>query len=306
VIADRRWNAGVPCTALKNAPGIGLAHRAIRQKPGAPEGRAKKWTLAIVGEAGGLNAILQISLKMMVTRHAMFLATFFVQTDPQSAVLPVDVRDSHTQRRTDAGEGENEKADQRTVAEADHGCGVDAVEELARFRRRQYGGLAGADNVFGTAHRSRGIYCQDLADHQPVEQHADSGQPLFDGRRRNPRPRLSTQAATCTGAMTQNNLGTALADLGQRTRDTSEICQALSDYVSAWQVFSGAAPYDASIAAGGAKTDVDAINTQSPGSAPQCLQTYSAELKQMGVTNAMLGRNQTKITAELCRRGKTP
>jgi hypothetical protein len=53
--------------------------------------------------------------------------------------------------------------------------------------------------------------------------------------------------------MTQNNLGTALADLGQRTRDTSEICQALSDYVSAWQVFSGAAPYDASIAAGGAK-----------------------------------------------------
>ena len=144
VIADRRWNAGVPCTALKNAPGIGLAHRAIRQKPGAPEGRAKKWTLAIVGEAGGLNVILQISLKMMVTRHAMFLATFFVQTDPQSAVLPVDVRDSHTQRRTDAGEGENEKADQRTVAEADHGCGVDAVEELARFRRRQYGGLAGA------------------------------------------------------------------------------------------------------------------------------------------------------------------
>jgi len=43
-------------------------------------------------------------------------------------------------------------------------------------------------------------------------------------------------------------------------------------------------PYDASIAAGDAKKDMDAIHTRSPGSASKCLQTYSAELKQMGVT----------------------
>jgi hypothetical protein len=117
---------------------------------------------------------------------------------------------------------------------------------------------------------------------------------------------ISAAAQTPSAQPQQSAPGENYPRQVQRTRDTSEICQALSDYVSAWQVFSGAAPYDASIAAGGAKTDVDAINTQSPGSAPQCLQTYSAELKQMGVTNAMLGRNQTKITAELCRRGKTP
>ncbi len=65
-------------------------------------------------------------------------------------------------------------------------CGVDAVEELARFGRRQDRGLAGPDDVFGAAHRGGGIYGQDLADHQPVEQHADGGQPLLDGRRRKP------------------------------------------------------------------------------------------------------------------------
>jgi hypothetical protein len=87
-------------------------------------------------------------------------------------------------------------------------------------------------------------------------------------------------------AVTQNNLGLALADLGERTHDTSKLCEALGDHVGAWQVFSVAAPYNASIAVAGAKKDVDAIHTQSPGSAPQCLQIYSAELKQMGVANA--------------------
>lgn len=59
-----------------------------------------------------------------------------------------------------------------------------------------------------------------------------------------------------------------------------------SNRISAWQVFSGASPYDASIVVAGAKEDVDAIHNQSSGSAPKCLQTYSAELKQMGLTNA--------------------
>ena len=42
-------------------------------------------------------------------------------------------------------------------------------------------------------------------------------------------------------AMTQSNLANALAALGKRTRDTSELCQALGDHVSAWRAFSGAA-----------------------------------------------------------------
>lgn len=95
------------------------------------------------------------------------------------------------------------------------------------------------------------------------------------------------QAYLLDWAQTHNNLGTALRDLGEREHDTSEFCQALGDHVSAWQVWYGAAPYDASIVVANTKIDVNAIHTQfSRKSAPKCLQAYSAELKQMGVTNA--------------------
>jgi hypothetical protein len=49
-----------------------------------------------------------------------------------------------------------------------------------------YRGLAGPDDIFGATHGGGGIYGEDLADHQPVEQQAHGGQPLFDGRRRKP------------------------------------------------------------------------------------------------------------------------
>jgi hypothetical protein len=86
-------------------------------------------------------------------------------------------------------------------------------------------------------------------------------------------------------AMTQNNLGNALDDLGTRTHDTNELCQALGKHVSAWQVFSEAAPHYASVAVAAAKADVEAIHHQSQGTAPPCLQIYSANFKQMGVQN---------------------
>jgi len=86
-------------------------------------------------------------------------------------------------------------------------------------------------------------------------------------------------------AMTQNNLGLALTDLGERMRDTDALCEALRDHVSAWQVSSEAAPHYASIAVAGAKTVVAAIHNQSRGTAPQCLRAYSADLNQMGVPN---------------------
>jgi hypothetical protein len=122
----------------------------------------------------------------MVAGHGVFLASFLVEADPQTAVLPVNVFHSHAERRANAGEGKNEKADQLPVAQADDGLGVAAVEQLARFCSGQHRGLAGADDIFGPAHRGGRVYGENLADHQPVEQHAHGGQPLLDGRRRKP------------------------------------------------------------------------------------------------------------------------
>jgi hypothetical protein len=55
VIADRRGNAGVRCAALKHAPCVGLAHRAVCEDAGAPEDGAEKRPFAVAGEAGGLS-----------------------------------------------------------------------------------------------------------------------------------------------------------------------------------------------------------------------------------------------------------
>jgi hypothetical protein len=58
-------------------------------------------------------------------------------------------------------------------------------------RRREtpaYPDFASPHDVFRAAHWSGGIYGEHLAYHQPVEQHAHGGQPLFDRRRRKPAP----------------------------------------------------------------------------------------------------------------------
>ena len=54
------------------------------------------------------------------------------------------------------------------VAQADHGSGADAVEELACLGRRQNRGLAASHGIFGAAHGGGLINGQDMATHQPV------------------------------------------------------------------------------------------------------------------------------------------
>src|ERR1700722_6778812 len=78
---------------------------------------------------------------------------------------------------------------------------------------------------------------QDLGEREPGTQHLSEAVVAY-------RAALQeyTQARVpLDWAQTQNNLGLALRDLGKRTNDTNELCEALSDRVSAWQVFSEAA-----------------------------------------------------------------
>ena len=56
------------------------------------------------------------------------------------------------------------------------------ISMLPRLFAREHRGLAGFDDVLRTAHRMRRIGRDDLASHQPVEQHADGGQVLLDRR----------------------------------------------------------------------------------------------------------------------------
>ena len=59
---------------------------------------------------------------------------------------------------------------------------IDAVEQLAGLLGGQHRGLAALDDMLGPAHGVRRVDGEDLADDQPVEQHADRGEVLLDGR----------------------------------------------------------------------------------------------------------------------------
>jgi Periplasmic binding proteins and sugar binding domain of LacI family len=110
------------------------------------------------------------------------LAAFLMQTDPPVLALGIVVLDTPGDGRADAGEGEGHHRNQRPIAETHQGRCVDAVQQLAGLFVGQYRGLAGFDDVFRAAHRMRRIGRDNLADDEPVEQHADRGEVLLDRR----------------------------------------------------------------------------------------------------------------------------
>jgi hypothetical protein len=61
-------------------------------------------------------------------------------------------------------------------------CCVDAIEQAAGLLLGQGRGFAAAHDVLAPAHGMGRIDGEDLADHQPVEQHADRREVQFDGR----------------------------------------------------------------------------------------------------------------------------
>jgi hypothetical protein len=83
MVANRRRDTRVSRLALEHAPGIGLGHCAIGQNAGAPVDGAEKRAFFVIGKAGALDIVVQVSFEIMVTRRAVLLAAFPMQTDLQ-------------------------------------------------------------------------------------------------------------------------------------------------------------------------------------------------------------------------------
>jgi len=148
-----------------------------------------------------------------------------------------------------------------------------ALEEWTRGRVPLY--WAGTQNNLGNA-------LTDLGERESGTQHLTEAVTAY----RAALEELPPGHVPFNWAVTQTGLGNALRVLGNRTHNVKQLCLALGDHVSAWQVFSEeASPNYAFSAAVDAKLDVNAIHDQSLGTAPPCLQTYSVDLKQMGVQN---------------------
>ena len=60
--------------------------------------------------------------------------------------------------------------------------GTAALSPQSGLRGGEQRGLAGLDDVLGAAHRTRGVEGQDLADDEPVEEHALRRQVLLAAR----------------------------------------------------------------------------------------------------------------------------
>ena len=73
---------------------------------------------------------------------AVLLAKLLLQAQPEPPVLRIHVFDAHADRSTNAREGIDHEADERPIAEADDGRGIDRVEKLTRLGRIEHRRLA--------------------------------------------------------------------------------------------------------------------------------------------------------------------
>ena len=180
--ADPYFRSEIGGAALDHAPGVDAVHRVLGQRAGASHGGAEQGSLAGVADFGRLDVRVEIGFESVMRRHLVALAAFFVQAHPPALALRKIILDAHRNDSTDAGKRKRHHRDQCAVAETDETRHVDAVQKLARLFAGQHRGLAGLDDVLRSAHRMRRIGGDHLAGDEPVEQHADRGEVLLDGR----------------------------------------------------------------------------------------------------------------------------
>ena len=119
--------------------------------------------------------------------HVVDLTVFLAQPEPPAFFPRIVILDFQPDHGAHAREGESHHGDQRAIAQPDYARRIHAVEQLAGFRRGDYSGGSLLHRVPRAADGMRGIQRKDLAGDQPIEEHAQAGEVLFD-RRRGPFP----------------------------------------------------------------------------------------------------------------------
>ena len=198
MVSDPGFDAGAARPPLDHAVGVLLPQGLAGEHARLAHRRLEQRRVRISRDAGGGDVFVEVLLQTVVTGNLMLLAAFLVQAHPAAAALYEVVADLHLQHSAHAGEGIDHRADQRPVAQTDQrrlfgfgsvlafrlSDGLDAVEQLSGLLGRQHRRFALLDDVFGAAHGVGRIHVEDVAGHQPVEEHAECGQGLLDRGRR--------------------------------------------------------------------------------------------------------------------------
>lgn len=117
VIADRRFNAGTLRPALHHLQGIVAGKRPSRKLLVLAINRAEYMILWIASIAASLEIFREIGFEIVMARYGVLFAAFFVELDPQPAILGVDITKGDPDRSRNPGEGVDHQTDQRAIAQ---------------------------------------------------------------------------------------------------------------------------------------------------------------------------------------------
>jgi len=174
-------DASRPRSAPDHTQRVGARHAPVGELPG-PTGCGREEASGLVAGEPGVGEIgVHVGFEQVMGGHVMALAAFFVEPHPRAPSLDVVVGDSHADRRGDAGEGVDQQGNERPVAQPDRCRDIDAVEKLARLISIEHRGLAFLDDMLRAAHRRGWVDLNDLADDEPVKEHANRRQVLLNG-----------------------------------------------------------------------------------------------------------------------------
>jgi hypothetical protein len=182
VVADLGADAGRGRPAADHAIGIHLRKRPRRQLPRVPVHGLEQKGFGIVRQAGFPYILVEVLIELVMAGQLVHFAAFFVQPDPGPPPLHVHIFYPHLHGRAHPREGERHQTDQRAIPQADERAGFDGIEEIARFVAREDRRFSFFHRVLGPAHDGSRIPGKHLAKHEPIEEHAQRGQVLFDRR----------------------------------------------------------------------------------------------------------------------------
>ena len=148
--------------------------RPARQPPPRRVDALEERRLRLV-ELGRREVVVERRGRPMVGRDIVPLAALLVQPEPPPALLPEVVLPPHRDDRAHPREAVEHHRDERPVAQARERTGIDHVEEPTGLGRREHRRRALGDHVLGPPHDRRRVHREDLADDEPVAEHADGG-----------------------------------------------------------------------------------------------------------------------------------
>ena len=117
-----------------------------------------------------------------MARHLVAFAAFFMQAEPPAFAMLELVSDLHCDRGADPSEAVNHDPNQCAIPQPIKVLLSIESRSFTRLLRREHRRLTPFDHVPGSAHRGRRVDLQNAASGQILEQLANSGQMLFDGR----------------------------------------------------------------------------------------------------------------------------